>query len=521
VLAAPASQSVVAAPPRELSKPLPGRLVGWCALESASPLLDRIGDRIAAGPLWVARFLSRKRAPLSVSWLLRIIALCFLLLLGTLPLIWIGLLGSPIGDLKYFHLAAALLLSVCVFSARWWWALGEIARRYVVVVLAVGIYLIALAAVDLYHGVSLAPEARQLVYAAIGLTAGAAALVMISDGDFAWRRSFGIALPIVVASCLVSFTISAAANNVPIARAFSTAFSEGDSSVIGFGLFQGLFGDQGLSTEHAGSNLRHEVFAAVLLAALVTTYAWSRAPARSTLHLVGRIVVVVTAAALLVLSLSRALWLAVLLTVIIGALTHLARPPESRRLVMLFVLGAAVLITGTFIGLDQLIWDRLGSSGSYGVRATNLSDALTVGIDDPLTGSGSNAEAHNLVLDAFARGGLIPAAAALTVFAAVLISVAAQSIRRIRADEHSVPIPVIGLAVLVIVRMATSGGGQIYLAEWVALGIYGALLMRERQGAPTERPHRQLPVGAGEERAAPSPLGRVAQLLRVSARASS
>ena len=477
-------------------------------------MLARTGDRIAAGPFWVARWLSHRRSPLSASAELRLIAVCFLVLLGTLPWIWITIASSPIGDLKYFHIAAALLLGACLVCARWWSALGEIVRRYVVVVLAFGIYLIALAAIDLYHGVSLAPEAKQLIYAVIGLTVGAATLAMIADDDYAWQRPFGFALPVVLASCLIALGLAAAVNDVDVAGTISRAFSEGDSSVIEFDLFQKLFEGQGLLAEQARANLRHEVFAAVFLAALVTTYAWSRAPARSTVHVLGRIVLVLAAAALLVLSLSRALWIAMLITVIVGVLASLARPRVSHRSAIVLTLGVAILIAASLTGVYELAWDRITNSKSYDSRTANLSHALTVGIDDPLTGTGSNAASHNLVLDAFARGGLVPAAAALTAFGAILFSVVAQSIGRIRGLEDSIPVPVIGLGVLVIVRMVTSGGGQINLAEWVALGIYGAVVLHERQRALREGSPLQPPVDAAQAGATPSPLGRVAQTLR-------
>jgi hypothetical protein len=471
--------------------------------------------------LRAVQLLRHRGTRLTASFRIQPIALCLLVLLATLPLLWISIATLPMGYLKYFHVAAALLFAACVISARWWRALDQIISRYTVIVLAIATYLIALVAADRYHGLSIAPEVRQLIYAAISLIVAAATLACLRDDRYDWRRPFGLALPIVLTSSLLALGLSAAAQDVDVVGTISRAFSEADPSVIEFELFLRVFGDQGLADAQVGTNLRHEVFAAILLSAFLTTYAWVGVPARSTPRLLGRLFLVVVTLVLLLLSLSRAIFLTVLITGLIGVPTALMRFRLSTRALIFLGFGFALLIAAALAGLYQLVWERIAASASYEARTTALYDALSLGVDAPLVGAGEYANSHNFVLEAFARGGLIAAAAALTAFGAILISVGAQSIRRIRGFEYSIPVPVIGLAVLVLVRMVTSGGGQIFLAEWVALGIYGAVVLNERQAASSEGFSTQPPLKADEARGAPSPLSRVADILRLPGRAKS
>ncbi len=465
-------------------------------------MLGRVSIAVGPGSSGVPQDLPRKGGSPSAPSRVGPIALGLVVLLGALPLIWITLVETPIGDLKYAHIAGVVLLGACVMSARWWTALGAITAHYFVVVLATAAYLIALTAVDLYHAVTVAPELRQLLYAGTGLVVAAVILVILRDDEYGWRRRLGSALPVVLAVFLVAFGLSAIENNVDVIGTLSQSVSTADPSILEFRVFRPIFEGQGLAAEQVRANLRHEVFAAILLATLLAVYAWRGPPPRFTGPTVGQLVLLATAAVLIVLSLSRAIQLAVVITMLTGALAVAVRSRLSKKLAPFLILGLVLVIAAFFTGVYGLIWERIApgpasSDASYITRVLGVGSAISAGLDAPFTGSDQRfADSHNFVLESFARGGFVPAAAAMTVFGAVLISVVTQSIRRISGFASAIPVPAIGLGVLVIVRMLTSGGGQLNLAEWIALGIYGAVVLHYQQVSrrKSESTHRVFPA---------------------------
>jgi len=222
-------------------------------------------------------------------------------------------------------------------------------------------------------------------------------------------------------------------------------------------------------------------------------YAATRVPVRGRVPRLLFRTSIAASALLVVLSLSRAITVALVLGAALWPIRSLVTGRLSRKTARLALLSAPVVVGGVVLGVGSVIWNRFAAQpGSYAARTSALSASVDT---NPLLGGAAQAQvsAHNFVLDSWSRGGVLPAlAAAAAVVALVWVwwQLAATAVGAKDeiggAKRHLV---VAALGVLPIVRLMTAGGGILHLTEWLALGFFGATrLMPERESMRPPRP---------------------------------
>jgi hypothetical protein len=330
---------------------------------------------------------------------------------------------------------------------------------------------------------------KHIVYSGVALAAAVAAFSLpTSTGRRAltWAAGATAGLGVVV---LCRPLIASGVN--PAALTWS-AIRSGQPDQIIFGIFQRSFiGTEIATVDPVQANLRHGLASALALSIFLT------ALVRPTLALERRRVAdagIVAASLFLALTLSRAAILAVLIWVLIMALTPLVRgrAPLGHWVVPVVLPVVAVAIVVLPIG--RIFAERFEDQSSAAVRSSNSAqviehfDQYAVGAD----GLSIDASPHNVVLDGLLAGGYVGAAAGVVLFGSFVLILGRLIGDHLAERDWALPFSraaTIGIGVVPVVRMVTAGGGLPNLAEWVGAGIFMGLVALERLQAqrPSER----------------------------------
>ncbi|HEV2121452.1 MAG TPA: hypothetical protein VGW38_01590, partial [Chloroflexota bacterium] len=371
---------------------------------------------------------------------------------ASLPLQWQVVAVTPLGVVRWFHLTG-LLMCLALSSRNHRDARRRLVRRIRLLAAASVLYSTALVAFSWYNGSAPAEPLQQVFYAITGLFVG---VFFVRDQDWATVRYVA---PAALVTYLVAFWHSATAAGVDVVGTIRTALVNVNPEAIHFALFRATFG----GTEAGGrANVRHEIYAALLVAAYVSVYANHRTPGKGparafTFGSVGLIILLVA------LSLSRAVILAALFVGALGGLRRFLRGRTTAKQAALTAAAMVLLPLAVLSSIPQLMWSRfVTDTASYEGRSSATAAAVEDVMAHPLVGSGDpGISSHNFLLDAAARGGIVTALFALAVFALISWALVKASLRYLQSS--SVPLPAIGAAALAVVRMLTAGGGTLHL----------------------------------------------------------
>ncbi len=340
-------------------------------------------------------------------------------------------------------------------------------------------------ATDLFHfsGVRDAVvQAQQLV---LFVAASAAVLVTLRD-----RRGLGVLRWAGVAANLVlvaAMSASMVVNEVDPREVFTATVSSGDPNVLQYQLFKVALVGFGYDAESLLSNVRHEMFAGVLLGALVASIATSLRPFRSRVCAGIVRASLGLSAVMVVVSLSRVMILCLLFWPLLSAWRSWQQQRFSAG--QLVVAGGALvaLAVSTGLGFTGILLTRFTSdTTSYDARGQLLEEALRNIEARPLVGGTSTvgASSHNIVLDSWLRMGVLGALLALAL-SLVLVLLLATMVARIGAEPPWM-VPAAVALFMVVLRMFSAGLGGIPPVEWVALAVVAGA-MAARAGLLTDR----------------------------------
>lgn len=419
-----------------------------------------------------------------------------LALFAMLPLQWFVLpLPGPAG--QRLHIAAMLAVTLLVYlrlRPRAFRTVVSVSWPFLVSMgFLAGLWFVT----ALYHGNS----PRNAVEAAVQL------LVFIALGTAVYRSArltdhSGLAVlrwaALACNAALVgALAVSMSVNGVDPLRVFVDTVASGDPNVLQRELFRSAFVGFGLEDESVKSQLRHEVFGAVLVSLYVALTARLLHPFRSRAAAWLFRLSVLVSVLLLLVSLSRSLLLAML----VWPALVLWRQLRSGKVSPQFVGGAMTAVAvGLLLGITgflQVLWSRfVEDTSSYQSRDAllrqsweNIQDHWLVGGVETIGES-----SHNFVLDTWLRTGVFGAAAAALVFV-LLVGLLLGFVGRLHVEPEWM-VPVLALVALVVVRMLTAGGGAIPPVMWTSLAAAaGFLAFRRHAGAVTR--DRELASAAG------------------------
>ena len=281
----------------------------------------------------------------------------------------------------------------------------------------------------------------------------------------------------------------------------SQAIERADPTVITYQLLRASFRSQELT--EVGANLRHKVFAPLLIGIVITLLA-HRSPGVRGARAADRIVVagVVLSALFVVVSLSRALTLCVVLAFGFLGLRILLRGRAARSQIAALIAGL-ILAAGVAVSpAGPLLWNRyIAETGSYSGRIQALSEALgPVDIESVAFGTDAGQiekSPHNTVARSWLSAGILGLIATVTyvlVFAAhagraLLGALTGRGIWALGFSRFWVGM----VAILPALRLFTAGAGW-HLNEWVCVGLlFGLLMANERAIEESHGP--DLPAG--------------------------
>ncbi|MFD2091527.1 O-antigen ligase family protein [Blastococcus deserti] len=408
-----------------------------------------------------------------------------LVLFALLPLQWIAAPAAPFGldslhELAILGFTAYLLLRL---RARTYAPALKTGAAFVVA----NLYMIgAIAASQLYLGLSLVPVARQLLYL-VGAVAIAGyfcrALRVTDTAVIAAARLTSVVLCV---SLLIGLGLAMAVNGVNPVAVLGRTVAAADPEIFQKEIFKSAFVGFGRAEGEVAGNLRHEIFGALLLSMLISSWAM-RVGANPTrwqrrLHRLA----IVLGTVLLLLSMSRAVVLAAIMWPLLAALRTLRRGEMSGR--QLAIVAASVVALGgvAVSGFGAVIYNRFFiDTASYEGRTGHYRDAFDAVSDHWVTGGYDTVgvSTHNLVFDTLLRNGVFAAIPAL-----FLVCIVAATLWWLAARLDRLPpsmVPVAAALCLPLVRMVTIGGGQISPVGWLALGfVLGVLAARRAVPSP-------------------------------------
>jgi hypothetical protein len=429
----------------------------------------------------------------------RAVAIGWLVLMATLPIQWMQIASSSVGIVRWFHLGALAFVTLALASIPVRRCLRTVWRASGPFVLATSSWLVVLAAASHRHGQGLSSDAvQQGAYALIAFVVAAWFVRLLRDDDeglWGWVLATGV---VTLVSFLVIFDNSARDAGVNALDTAVRGITTGNTDLIEFDLFRRTFAEASTGETDARSNVRHEVFASLVVAMWVSVLAWSRCHLRA-----GRpvmLAVVAVTGLLTFISLSRATYLMVALVAVPLGLRALLNRWATRRETYLLVASTWLVLAATVTGLYVVLFNRLfEDSDSYEGRSDHLGEAVSAIADQFFVGHVGTPRAHNIVLDTWFRAGVAGglAAAAMVVMVAVATFHFGRRVVVARQLDWA-DVALFSLGVVPLVRMFTAGGGTLHLTSWVALGVVGGA-WAARHRTSTARP----PAGAP----APAPPG--------------
>jgi hypothetical protein len=418
-----------------------------------------------------------------------------LALFALLPLQWFVVAQTPLGVGRVHQLAMLAVAGVVLTLYRTWVTSSVLvaARPFVLANLA---FLSIWFAASVYHGWVPTGPVEQGLYLLVMLAVGTCVHLAASHrepGSLAVLRWAG---PVAVFSLLVGLSVSMLANSVNPVQVLAQTIATGDPELFQKELFRNSFAGFGYDAETVQGNIRHEVFAAALLAMYVSSWACSLHPLRSRGQRAVYVTGMVIGGVLLLMSLSRSVQLAALAWPLLAALRAIVVRSVTVRQARAIGVATVFVVALAASGFVTVLWNRVtADTTSYDARG-RLLDAALEGISRNWLLGGVDPEgnsSHNLVLDAWLRSGVLAGIAAMAV-GVILVGYALALLLRI-GREPGWMVPVLAAMALPLVRLVTSGAGVIPPVEWVALGfIFGVLAYRREQRRP------QLPLTAGADR---------------------
>jgi hypothetical protein len=284
-----------------------------------------------------------------------------------------------------------------------------------------------------------------------------------------------------------------AINGVNPGAILAQTIASGDPELFQKEVFKSAFAGFGLSEDIVQGNLRHEVFGAVLLAMLVSTWAMRVGSDPTKRQVAVYRAATITGIALLAISLSRSVIIAALILPLLAIIRSARRGELSTAQLVIFFGSAAAVGLLLVSGLGLVIVNRfLNDTTGYESRAGNYDRALAAVPDHWVTGGydTSGVSSHNFLLDTLLRHGVFAFIPAVVIAGAVLLAFAMLAARLYRLPTFMVPVA--AALALPLVRMGTSGGGLIPPVEWLALGFAAGVLTAWRR--PWRQEHAPAPA---------------------------
>lgn len=405
-------------------------------------------------------------------------------LMGPLPLHLLALLLVTGGTVAWLRVRA--FRAVYSLSAPFLWANAALVTIW--------------AAAAFYHGQSPRDAVEQGILLVTFLAV--AALVhhgLVRDPD-RFLDALRWSAVVCVGSLLFALVVATTINGVNAVSVIQQSIGSGDPTALTRGLFQPAFEGFGLTSEQAKSNLRHEIFGAVLLSALVSAAAISLRPPTSPVARWLQRASVALAILLVVTSLSRAVVVAACAWPVLALwrVLRTGRLTPQQAALTAGAAGAALMLGAT--GVLSVVWARFAEdTSSYEARQGLLQGALEFLGANPFTGGfdTAGASAHNLVIDTWLRAGIVAAVAAVVVIgwlAAILFRTVGEL-----PQERPWLIPVAAALALPLVRAFTVGGGALPPVQWVAVAmVVGLLAWRTGQRSSLGR-DRQGSLGSADQ----------------------
>ncbi len=400
---------------------------------------------------------------------MRRLAILVLITLALLPLRWFTIVSTPLGTL-FLHEVGLLLFSMLavVTIAPKIKALALERTAFLTSVIAAGFAVWG--AASLFNSVSLAAELKQCFYLGSFVLVVAAFLCFAESEDQSAMRLLRWAGVLTTCTLLAALELALTINHVNALHVLTTAATSGDPSVIEAQLFRPAFAGFGISDSQAVSQLRHEVFAGLLVSLLVASWAQQRLPfhGRGARWLSQSAVVV--ASLLVVVSLSRSVQLAALSWPLLAGFRVALVGRVTRRQLVALALTGLVFVGVIASGLAGVIVQRITQdSTSYNERGAKLNAALDSIRQYPWTGGhyDDTISSHNFVIDAWLRGGVVMAGLMLAALLFVVWRFAGNV--SVFARSPAWLVPVTAAFTLPLVRMFTIGAGLLTPPEWVCL----------------------------------------------------
>lgn len=412
-----------------------------------------------------------------------------LALLSALSLQWFVVASSPLA-VGRFHQAALLAFAAIiwvVFQRRS--ALGPVLRLVLPFVVATVFMLMAWTVVEVFQGDLPIKPIQQFLY--LG--------AFLAVATFFYRTASeqqGSAVDMLrwsAAACGLTVTLAFVASMLKTGISFldvtQQAIDAADPAIFVDNIYRASFGVFGLDPETVLGNIRHEVFAAVLLAMYVSAWAVRYRPLTTLPARAAYRASMIFGIVLLIFSLSRSIVLAALVWPVVvlikAALVRRLTRTQIRVGVEALVLAALVLASG----FGAVLWSRTAArTESYEGRVFGLRDAIAGIRDHFLFGGaeeiGVTETSHNFVLDAWLRAGVFVALPAVAIVV-MLVGLWIFLLLRVHREPDWM-LPVTVALALPLVRLVTAGGGLINPVEWVTLGfIAGVLAVRREKPAAT------------------------------------
>jgi hypothetical protein len=424
-------------------------------------------------------------------------SVALLALFALLPLQWVAFPAIPFGVGSLHELAILCFTGYVLVRLR--------ARTYApplrtgAAFVVANLYMLGgIAASQFYLGLTQVPAAKHLFYlvAAIAIAGFFCRAVRAPDPTvIIAARSLSVVLCV---SLLLGLGVAMAVNAVNPVAVLAMTVAAGDPEIFQKELFKSAFQGFGLSEDEVAGNLRHEIFGALLLSMLISSWAMRVGPdptrRQERLHRLSLVLGVV----LLLLSMSRSVLLAAMAWPVLAALRSVRRGELSGR--QLGIVCASVVAFGGVAasGLGAVIYNRFFTDTTgYQSRASNYSDAVNSVADHWLTGGYDTVgvTTHNLVLDTLLRNGIFAALPAL-----LIVGIVAATFGWLVAGIDRLPpamVPVTAAVGLPLVRMLTNGGGQIPPVGWVAFGFALGILAARRAASASGSPPRSEAALAG------------------------
>lgn len=425
-------------------------------------------------------------------------AAALLAFLVVLPLEWTAVVGAAGGFIKPFHLAAAVLVVVCV--ARWRPArlVGPVWHRHVGVFGAYAVVLAIAGAATVARADPVVPldlVLRQMAYAAATIVMTGCVALVAGTAAQRWLAFSGVTATAVL---LVGFAVALAKQSINPLTLLTDALARADPDVISYQLLRTVFRTDADLTEVA-ANLRHKVFVGLLVAVYLGLACSAMINRRQRLL---RAVLAAGAALgflLVLVSLSRSTILCMAVPPVLFLLRLLLRNRARPGQVAGVVVAIAAALAAAVSPLGDLLTARFADTASYTARLTaagpsfvdQLAHSALLGTDGASVGT----TPHNAILNAWLAGGVLAAVAATVMLVAFLV-VWLRELRRYLTDGPGWVLQVGQLWVLAIgatfLVRSFSSGNQFHMVDLTAMGLFlGLTFANERAARATSGPGLQ------------------------------